>query len=230
MLKNSQSLFVAVAVSAVLAISSASWASIIFTGAGWQISVADQFADAVSVTQETVVGAGSILTIHIIKDFNLPVGQFGEMSSILMNFQQVAPDDLTASKIVIDDEQVNNNTGATWTDFHWILIQSGFASFNQDETYPATHAGFSTDPFVTHEWSSAIGSQELSVAGGTLPSGSSFSPGATSGELVIDVNLAADGDQAGGRFTLKEIPTIPEPMTLSLLAIGGLYMAMRRKS
>jgi hypothetical protein len=230
MLRNSRSLFAVVAVAVVLAISSTSWAAVIFTGGGWQVSVGDDLVNLVSVHEDEAVGTdGRILTIGITKDFIQRIGQFGEMSSILMSFRQIAPDAQTASRIVIADELVSNHTGVAWTDFHWILVQSGYASFNQNETYPATHAGFSTDPFVDHQWVQSNGSQELDVAGGVLASGSSFNPGAT-GELVIDTNLAADGELAIGRFTLKEIPTIPEPMTLSLLAIGGLCMAMRRKS
>jgi hypothetical protein len=227
MLKNSQSLFVAVAVSAVLAISSASWAAVIFESSGWRISVGDDVAGAVSVVQDE--GDSGVLVLQLFKNFLQPVGQSGQMASIVLTFEQIAPDALTASKIVINDESIYNGTGVTWTDFHWILIESGFAGFNQAETYPTGQAGFSTNPFNTYEWSQSTGSQMLSISGGTLASGSSFIPG-TVGDLVIDVNLAGDGDQAGGLFSLKEIPTIPEPMTLSLLAIGGLCMAVRRKS
>jgi hypothetical protein len=209
---------------------STSWASPaapIFTGGGWQITPGGNGANTVSVTQDD--GDSGVLVLQLFKDYLQPVGQDGDMSSITLIFQQIGPDAQTASKIVINDELVSNHTGVAWTDFHWILGPMGYASFNQDETYPAGGVGFSTSPFISHEWTQTSGDPTLSVFGGTLANNSSFNPG-YAGALVIDVNLGADGGSANGIFTLTEIPTIPEPMTMSLLAIGSVYLAMRRKS
>jgi hypothetical protein len=238
MLKNSGSLFVFVALTAVLAGTSASSASTLLNSGGWQITMAtDATVDARAVVVVDPASTGDILVINIFKHFTQAAGQFGEMPSLLMNFKQVAPDAQTAGKIVINEETVYNDTGIAWTDFHWVLGQWGCASFNQGQTYPGSpQTDFSTAPFVNHTWVQTMPdandpltwSQQLNVFGGTLDANDSFGPGYT-GALVIDVNKDFDGQAATGFFTLMETPTVPEPATLGLLAMGGLSMLLKRR-
>jgi hypothetical protein len=217
---NSNRLLIALlALTLVLAVASTSQAAVIFEGGGWRISVADNTANPVTIVQDE--GNDGTLVLEIFKDFLQPFGPGNHLPSIFMTFEQIAPNALTASKIVINDESIYNGTGTTWTGFLWVLQGAdGVATFNQDETYPAGQAGFSTAPFTIHEWHEQL----LIARGGTLASGDSFNPGYT-GALVIDVDLNASYRTS---FGLKEIPG-PEPVTMSLLAIGGLCIAMRRR-
>ncbi len=227
------------AVAVVLTGSLTAWAGIIsepLGNSGWSVESAGGSA-SVTLDRDLYEEQGRrCVRIEISKDFTNP-----DLSPIYLNFFQAALDNATANRIIIVDENIYNNTGVPWYDFHWFVGYTDVAHFNRELTYPAVNpnsnesgsnmlleAGWSIDPFTTHDWPSgqAIGAEELSAAGGTVPNHSVFHPGLASGELVIDVNL--DGDSMV-HFFLKELPTIPEPASLLLMGCGGLALLMRRK-
>ena len=55
-------------------------------------------------------------------------------------------------------------------------------------------------------------------SGGTIPDGGTWTPGADLGGLQINVDLSG---MEMSKFVLKEIPRIPAPAALALLAIAG---------
>jgi hypothetical protein len=219
---NNRLLIALLALTLVLAVASTSQAAVIFEGGGWRISTLDaNVANRVTIVQDE--GNDGTLVLEIFKDFLQPINSTDSTLFINILFEQIDPAALTASKIVINDESIYNGTGKTWTSFNWFICSTDHycPAFNMNETYPAGQAGFSTTPFTNHYWVSTFQPQALLTAGGTLASGDSFNPGYT-GALVIDTYGAS-------MFILTEKAGTPEPVTMSLLAIGGLCIALRRR-
>ncbi len=120
-------------------------------------------------------------------------------------------------------EGVDNGTGVPWTDYH---VQLGFgtgAGFvlstpgdGLDFDAPDLNSLFDFFPFT----SVAITQDELTVDGGIFPSG--------------DFNVfrfPIDVPDGISWFTVRQFPTttVPEPATMSLVAMGALGMIVRRK-
>ena len=133
--------------------------------------------------------------------------------------------------------QVTNNSGVTWTDFHFQLGFGSGASF-----VPAA-AGigldFDTptgDPAPTSSVFTLLGygPTVLDWAGGTVNylGGGGGAPFSVAFTLSIDVpdGLAAIHPEGLNRFTVRAVPTaVPEPTTLTLLGAGLAIGALRRR-
>jgi len=205
--------------------------SILLNSKGWQItgpSVTNEFSASIIDDDN---GNPDVLLIEIVKNFKAD-WEFGFGPSIILNFNQVADDASTAKKIIINDESISNNTDKDWYDFHWVLGTFNVASFDQVET-----SKMDTDLFAQHSWNTWLDDpsdpttrkEELALFDGVVPMGDAFYPGYKNGGIVIDIDLpVGDGDNAF--FYLKEYPSVPEPATMSLLAIGGIAMLVRRKN
>jgi hypothetical protein len=167
---------------------------------GWCASISvpgavDIFVDAVSLEADAAL-------VEIFKDFTGPAGVGGLFPAILMDFIQVCPDDETVSTIFIADESITNQTGSDWTDFHFILFDSGETWFDINGSQD-----FSIAPFATREYSNFLDAnraKELTVRDGVIPAGSSFFPGIGAGELKIDIDLSSDDPVS---WTYKERPS-----------------------
>lgn len=210
------------ALAAVLVLAAASAADVIPLAGGWQANVAD--AATLSIVVEDV--GPEVLTISITKLFTDPP-QGGVFPAKLIDFVQIEDDANTVPRIVIAEEALTNQTGAPWTDFHWILLDRGEAWLN----VPAS-ADFDTAPLVDRQFSdpdNIFGDPDkatrLEAAGGLVPDGGAFLPGAAGGALVIDVDLSGPGFLS---FTLKQLPT-PEPAGLALLGLGAALGHRRRR-
>jgi hypothetical protein len=202
---------------------------------GWQVYGASSGSVGIAVDREGTDADGRrFVAIEIIKVFTEgPDPQTGSIPPITLNFlampRSAAP---TATRIYIADEIITNLTGVDWTDFHWIIGTTDRTRFNRELTNPTTDPnadGWHIGPFTNAEWSknANLGTETLSVAGGSVPNQSSFFPGTGHGNLVIDVDLEGSGTTV---FTLKEIPTIPEPASLTLLGLGGAMVILRRRA
>lgn len=156
--------------------------------------------------------------IQISKEFKLPPDENGQFPPVLIRFNQTALD--AVPKIVIDDEDIFNNTGVDWTDFHWAVLDAGDAFFNVAES-----EAFDVTPFAQKEFNDPVQATELAAFDGVVPFGDTFTPGVLAGQLVIDAFVSQDPNDFTS-FVFKQFPT-PEPATVLLLAAGGL-LARRR--
>lgn len=190
---------------------------------GWTATLADNIHNGIIVDS---VSAGYV-HIEITKDFyNAPVN--GVYTTNKIQFTQRLADGLTTPKILITDENIWNNTGSDWGDYHWWVTDSGVA-FDKTAT---DNSGFSINPFTTKTWEAppvgwtAAYSSELNVQGGIVHNGDFFTPGLDNGYLAIQVDLT---NQQAASFTLYQAPA-PEPATMAMLLCGvGMLIRRRRR-
>ena len=226
-----------VATLVVLALSLAAQAGLIqasLGNSGWQVVGATTADVGIVVDREGIDSDGKrFIAIELFKVFRDPVDtQTDTVPPIALNFIQTGIDANTAQRIYIADEIITNLTGVAWLDFHWVVGTTTTARFNRELTNPTADpnvAGFQLDRFTSYNWSenTSLGTEALNVGGGSVPNNSSFFPGSGQGNLVIDiVGLDRPGPAV---WTLKEIPTIPEPASLVLIACGGAAMLVTRR-
>ena len=217
----------------ILGVSQAGSADVVFEEAGWKITMPSWVGSPTGavVVRDTSPGIpDDVLVLEIGKIFKGQPGQFGEMPSIVMAFEQT--DDSAPDKIVINDEAVMNLMTVDWVDFHFILLGE-LASFNRGETFPSGVGGdpaldFDIAPFTEYSWyeNPQAATEELALEGGTVPAGDTFFPGTPNGSLVIDVDLSG---QEFATFMFKEVPSVPEPASLFVLTVGATVLAARRR-
>ncbi|MEZ6083576.1 MAG: PEP-CTERM sorting domain-containing protein [Phycisphaerae bacterium] len=167
--------------------------------------------------------------IQIAKQFD-DGPEFGQFPPIEIAFTQTGDDLSTVPSIVINDENIINNTGFGWTDYHWALIDGGQAWFNVSQS-----STFDTSPFGTQSFADQYGygdankMTDLNVEGGFVPNGGTFTPGLLGGALWIDTDLSGANPVT---FNFKQFPTnpsIPEPASLMLMLGGCAIVAGRRR-
>mgnify|MGYP003694192885 CR=1 FL=1 len=102
-----------------------------------------------------------------------------------------------------------NATGVPWTDFHFQLIPTTAGDNLNFANAPV--------PFSTSFTSLARGEDTLDWSGGTVPSGA--------GGLGISTFGINVPDLSSGTFTLRAVPTVPEPSTAITVGLGlfGLF-------
>ena len=191
-------------------------------GGGWQVIIADEIADQIDIVADGFVTVDGVRTLVIEKfaefrSYDPLTGLFGGLP---VQFRQVGADADTATRIIITDEALYNNTSQAWTGFRMQLIDSGQAGFDPAATFAS---GFSIGPFTTTTYSA--GNTQVDFGGGVVPAGGIWYPGLGSGGLVINVNLS---NQNPVVFTLKETP-VPTPGAAALLGLGGLALSRRRR-
>ena len=192
-------------------------------GGGWQVVIADEIADQIDIVADAYVTINGVRTLVIEKfaEFRSYDPQTGIFGGLQVQFRQTAADANTATRIIITDEGLYNNTGQTWGGFRMQLIDSGQAGFDPVATF---NSGFTYGPFTSMGFS--MGNTQVDFAGGPgVPNGNNWYPGLGSGGLVIDVNLS---NQNPVVFTLKETPT-PTPGAAALLGLGMVASSRRRR-
>jgi hypothetical protein len=130
--------------------------------------------------------------------------------------------------IVFNDENVVNQTGFPWVGFRFIIEPtSGEVAFDAGRTdVSPPGAGFSIDPFTTHQYSQ--NNTVLELGGGIVPENlpqNIWSPGMAQGELAI--NTVAQPNELNSFTFSEQALIIPLPAAawsgmigLALLALG----------
>jgi MYXO-CTERM domain-containing protein len=191
-------------------------------GGGWQVVIADEIADQIDIVSDGFVTINGVRTLVIEKfaEFRHIDPLTGLFQGLAVQFRQVGTDANTATRIIITDEGLYNNTGAAWFDFHMQLIDSQQEAFNPAATFAS---GFTYGPFTSLTFSQ--NNTQADFAGGVVPNGQIWYPGLGAGGLVIDVSLASEAPVV---FTLKETPS-PTPGAAALLGLGMLAGSRRRR-
>lgn len=171
------------------------------------------------------------VVIQIDKVFNRPFSQDGFNYPIIIEFWKLSAN--ATSKIIIRDEYIENETGREWIDYHMHLIvdalnpQAGFdpnfipdGDQLEDVSY-ALNYGYNGLPIQLRFRDTNAEGVPFSPPGENV-----FQPGYYGGQIVIVTNPQI---QVGGHFGLKEIPTIPEPATITLLGVAGAIMLRKRR-
>jgi len=222
---------VAAAAAMMLRASSMSQAAIVPLGtSGWTASWDNSLDPILSI----VVDSQNATEVHIEKIAQFlppPVGQ--QIAPIVITFTQTAAN--AVPNIVIDDEAITNQTGINWTDFHMELTDGGDAAFNPGLTAASggpPPIGFSIAPFTTAAFSGGPAGPNtiLNIAGGVVPNGTTWFPGAgANGDGSLYITATPHTSQPFEVFTLKEVPSVPEP-GIAAGCIGlGLALVRRRK-
>lgn len=195
-------------------------AGVLLEAGGWRISGPPQTptSNDVDLVLDFVSIQGDIMILEKVAVFRQLNDLLNIPDSIVLSFEQIAPDAQTVSRIVITDETVANQTGVDWGAFQFILSGFGAVSFNQ-----ALSAGFDVQPFTNLSFDSPT---LVTADGGTVPDGTVWRPGQFAGQLVIDVDLSGT---APSFFTFKELPLIPTPGSMALLGVAGLAVVSRRR-
>lgn len=207
-----------VASAGLLAIAGAAQGAVILQAGGWQVEVADELASDVDLYVDFVSLQDNVLVIEKFAQFRRVSDLTGRPDAINLTFTQIGDDAQTISRIAIADEAVTNLTGIEWSDFEMALI--GGAAFNT-----GLSADFSFAPFTNRTY--ADGNTVVRFEDGSVPTGTTWFPGAADGELVFDVDLSGADSQV---FTLKELPIpLPSPGTIAIGGLAfGLFLRRRR--
>jgi hypothetical protein len=107
------------------------------------------------------------------------------------------------------------------TDSHFLFDPADLFVTSQDEDKSPANSGSGTGTYLSGAFglSSELIAQDISFAQVIVPTGSEWSVSGTT------TDTATVGNGFGQEFAI----TIPEPMTVSLLAIGGGLLAVRRR-
>lgn len=175
--------------------------------------------------------------VEIFKTFDDRLDPGGNvLPSIVLSFE-LDPDaeGPVVTRFYIADEWVRNRTDYPWIAYSWGLINTAgpVASFNKELTNPTTDSeedGWLILPFTEFAWEDGVlNSESLDVWNGWIPAGGDYLPGVGTGSLVIDVDLS--GAYGDPQFFFKQYPTTPEPTSIGLLMLAGVFLPrFRRRS
>jgi hypothetical protein len=182
-----------------------------------------------SVSEDAVV-------IELDKTFFGGVDVYGNFDPLVVEFKKTSAN--ASSQIVIRDEYIVNETSGEWDDFHMFLLvnavspEAGFDSTQTpygDQLESVTYDkyfGYNPGPGalpIELNFVNTSGQGVSNVDGDDI-----FNPGYVSGEYDPIVIVTDPSLPVGARFGLKEIPSMPEPISLVILLAGfGLWRLKR---
>jgi len=222
-------LFVAAVLSVVSALTPCAQAVVVpLDNSGWSMIITDT-GQGVSMPIVESSNAKEVV-IQLGKTFTRPP-EFGLFEPIIIEFEKTSAD--ASSNIVIRDEYIINDTASFWFDFHMYLMVDAVrpqAGFNPcfvpdgdqlEDVFYSHNLGYNAMPVQLHFFDADGYGVPFEPPGDDV-----FWPGLVSGRIVIATD---PGMQVGARFGLKEIPTIPEPASFVLLAVGSIITAGRKR-
>ncbi|HEX4053336.1 MAG TPA: PEP-CTERM sorting domain-containing protein [Tepidisphaeraceae bacterium] len=118
-------------------------------------------------------------------------------------------------------EGVTNNTGVTWTDYHEQLgtgVDGNFVLGSPVEFVVPPDLTYTNPSFPTR----SVTTSDIDYTGGDVLPGQAIS--LTLSIVVPDIPTGGTYD-----FTLRQFPTVPEPATLGLIAVGSIGLLARRR-
>jgi len=200
-------------------------------GSGWaMIANTNQvkYPFTYSVNNDAVI-------IQLDKDFYGPVDSYGNLDPVVIQFMKIS--NQATSEIVIREEYIYNSTNSYWKDFHMFLL---VGIENPEAGFDPTQTPYG-DQLEQVSYSNYVG---YNPGTGALPIGLDFATGGQGVSNVLGENLFNPGYRSGydpiviltdpdlsvgARFGLKEVPTVPEPMTIVIFLAGlGLWWIKRR--
>ena len=180
-----------------------------------QLQPDESWADA----HWTVTAFSDRIEVDLTKDFKVP----NMVDSPLVLEFTLDGNDLNKDIHLVHGaggEEVTNNTGLAWYDYHFVLVNSaaGMPSFlPQDPEARFTNLGNITSDRFSNV---AADANQIHFTGGTVPDGNQVH--------FSQIRITHNGVN-NGVFYLKEIPT-PEPAALTLLAAGASVLLKRRRT
>jgi hypothetical protein len=214
------------AVAAFLSVGTASARTVDLSAYGWAAAT-DNNVDL------TILSAGSnglVLRLQKFADFTEPKLDSNTFQPLSIVFRQLSSS--AAPSIVIEEENVLNDTGETWGGFRFLL--EGGVNGNTPKFDTSASSSFATNPFNDKVFKN--NDKELLVTGGSLSSGNFptnlWQPGRTDGALYINANPLSSG-ALKQTFVFKEQPIlIPLPAaawtSLSGLVAVGLLVGAKQ--
>lgn len=202
--------------------------SVVLGNSGWTASWDSKFDPYLQISTPDYETQDAVYIekfVNFTNAFNDPAGF---IDPAVVTFQATRAN--ATPYIVINDEQLVNNTGKDWNAFRMSLLPSdGSVSFNpalSDINPPGS--GFDIHPFTNFSFS--LNNTILDTNGGVVADGAVWFPGSGPGSLVINTNAGQLGCDAA--FTLKEQPlAIPLPAAAwsGLSGLVGLALVGSRK-
>ena len=183
---------------------------IVLDSSGWSL----EFKGSRVTGTATVVEVGAdYVKISITKTFGEAVFEDGEWDFPVGQIDFTQTGGGPVGTIIIEEENITNNTGQPWPGYQWSIFQTGNAQFDAGAS-----AGWTVTPLGgwTAENPVPGGHADIAATGGTpVASGAVYNP---NGGLVV---------KAAGDFTFKQT-VIPEPGAM-LLVLAGIPLALRRR-
>jgi hypothetical protein len=155
--------------------------------------------------------SGGTFDSQSISGHDIDIGKtFTSINPISLTFTVEHQDGGTGNPYSIA-ESVLNNTGVTWTDFHYSITEP-------DQGNGVVFTGFNSSTFgnFTLDDPNASGPRNLNFTG-SLASGNSAA-------ATFSISPFDPGSGNTTSFVLTQVPTIPEPGTYAMLIAGLLLM------
>jgi len=152
-----------------------------------------------------------------------------DITSAAKSFTSIGPLDYSfpatnngATVTYLVSEGITNNTNQTWTDYHEQLgtgTDGQFVVGDAVKFVTPADSTYTNPSFPTR----TVTGNDLTYTGGSVAPGQAIS-------ITFSITVPDVAGAAGPvNFTLRQFPTVPEPATFGLLAVGAIGLLGRRR-